>query len=55
MPRESKINQFEYNRYMRAFLNNNPSLSIKDVITYWKLKPAKRVTNVYEHSNLDLK
>jgi hypothetical protein len=47
--------QFEYNRYMRAFLNDNPHLSSKDAMKYWKLKRAKRGTNEYEKSDLDLK
>jgi len=52
----SEINpQFEYNRYMRAFLNDNPGLSSKDAMKYWKLKRSQRGTNEYERKDLDLK
>lgn len=47
--------QFEYNRYMRAFLSDNPNLSSKDAIRFWKIKRAKRGTNEYERSDLKLK
>lgn len=46
--------QFEYNRYMRAFLADNTYKTIKDARKYWKLKRAKRGTNEYEKSDLDL-
>ncbi len=52
----SKIDpQFEYNKYMRAFLNDNPNSSSKDAMKYWKLKRSKRGTNEYERADLDLK
>lgn len=46
--------QFEYNRYMRAFLNDNPELSIKDALKYWKLKRSQRGTNEYNRKDLEL-
>jgi hypothetical protein len=46
--------QFEYNRYMRAFLSDNPNLSSKDAIKFWKLKRARRGTNEYEPTDLKL-
>ena len=47
--------QFEYNRYMRAFLADNPNLSSKDAMKFWKLKRAKRGTNEYEQTDLTMK
>ena len=47
--------QFEYNRYMRAFLSDNPNLSSKDAMKFWKLKRAKRGTYAYEKTDLNLK
>jgi hypothetical protein len=47
--------QFEYNRYMRAFLADNPDKTNKDAMKYWKLKRAKRGTNEYEKTDFDLK
>ena len=47
--------QFEYNRYMRAFLNDNPGFSSQDAMKHWKLKRQKRGTNEYEKNDLDLK
>lgn len=46
--------QFEYNRYIRAFLADNPTLGTTDAIKYWKLKKAIRGTNEYEPSDLQL-
>lgn len=46
--------QFEYNTYMRAFLADNPTSSSKDAMRFWKLKRAKRGTNVYERTDLNL-
>ncbi len=46
--------QFEYNRYMRAFLADNPDQSSAAATRYWKLKSALRGTNEYEKSDLDL-
>jgi hypothetical protein len=37
--------QFEYNRYMRVFLADNPELSSKDAMRHWKLKRSQRGTN----------
>lgn len=47
--------QFEYNRYMRAFLADNPELSSKDAIRHWKLKRSQRGTNEYERTDLEMK
>lgn len=47
--------QFEYNRYMRAFLADNPELSSKDAMKHWKLKRLKRGTNEYERTDLEMK
>lgn len=53
---KSKIEpQFEFNRYMGAFLSDNPNLSSKDAMKFWKLKRAKRGTNEYEKTDLELK
>lgn len=46
--------QFEYNRYMRAFLADNPDLTTKDAMKYWKLKKAQRGSNAYEREDLKL-
>ena len=46
--------QFEYNRYMRAFLTDNPSLTARDAMKFWKLKSAKRGTNEYEKTDSEL-
>ncbi len=47
--------QFEYNRYMRAFLQDNPNLSSKDAMKFWKLKRAQRGSNEYDKKDLELK
>jgi hypothetical protein len=47
--------QFEYNRYMRAFLKDNPELPCKDAMKYWKLKRLQRGTNKYNRKDLELK
>jgi hypothetical protein len=47
--------QFEYNRYMRAFLTDNPELSSKDAMRHWKLKRSQRGTNEYERKDLEMK
>lgn len=47
--------QFEYNRYIRAFLADNPALTTKDAMKYWKLKKAQRGSNAYERADLQLK
>ena len=33
--------QFEYNTYIRDFLLDNPGLSTKEAIKYWKIRKAK--------------
>lgn len=47
--------QFEYNRYMRAFLADNPNLSSKDAMSFWKIKSKNRGSNEYERTDLELK
>lgn len=47
--------QFEYNRYMRAFLIDNPNLSTKDAMICWKWKRSKRGTNEYKLTYLEMK
>lgn len=47
--------QFEYNRYMRAFLADNPGKKTKEAMKYWKLKKALRGSNEYEKSDLLLR
>ena len=44
--------QFEYNKYMRAFLNDNPDFSSQDAMKFWKLKRSQRGTNEYEKTDL---
>lgn len=46
--------QFEYNRYIRAFLADNPTLGTKDAIKYWKLKKAVRGNNEYQRNDLQM-
>ncbi len=46
--------QFEYNRYIRAFLSDNPDMTVKDAIKYWKLKRANRGSCEYLKSDLEL-
>lgn len=46
--------QFEYNRYMRAFLADNPALTTKDAMKFWKLKKAQRGSNAYEPADLKM-
>jgi hypothetical protein len=50
--------QFEYNTYMRDFLNDNPDLSSKDAMNSWKIKRDKPGVKKYEKEdlmNLDIK
>ena len=47
--------QFEYNRYMRAFLLDNPNLSSKIAMKFWKLKKTLRGVNNYEKADLNFK
>jgi hypothetical protein len=44
--------QFEYNTYMREFLNDNPHLSSKDAIKSWKIKRDKPGVKKYEKEDL---
>jgi len=45
--------QFEYNRYIRDFLADNPSLKLQDAIRFWNLKRQKRGSKAYQKSDLD--
>jgi len=44
--------QFEYNRYLRDFLLDNPDKSRKTGIELWKIKRSMRGDNVYRKSDL---
>jgi len=44
--------QFEYNIYIRDFLNDNPDKSKRDAIEYWKNKKSMRGNNKYVRSDL---
>ncbi len=44
--------QFEYNTYMRDFLNDNPHLSSKDAMSSWMLKRDKPGVKKYEKEDL---
>ena len=44
--------QFEYNRYIRAFMADNPGKMTKEAVKCWKLKRALRGSNEYEKSDL---
>jgi hypothetical protein len=46
--------QFEYNRYMKAFLADNPDKSSKDAMKYWRLKKQQRGSKEYNKSDLKL-
>lgn len=46
--------QFEYNRYLRDFLADNPGKDRKVGIALWKLKKSKRGGNQYERSDFKL-
>lgn len=46
--------QFEYNRYIRAFLAANPDRTIQDAMKYWKLKRQGRGSKEYQDSDLNL-
>ena len=45
--------QFEYNRYLRAFLNDNPHLTVKDAMKCWKLKRLRRGSREYDRKDLE--
>ncbi len=45
--------QFEYNRYLRDFCQDNPDLSRDIGIKLWKIKKQRRGSNAYEQSDLD--
>jgi len=44
--------QFEYNTYIRDFMNDNPEKSLKDAIKYWKIIKSKPGNNKYSKSDL---
>ena len=45
--------QFEYNRYIRDFMNDNPGKTRSEAIEYWKIKKSLRGNNVYRRSDLE--
>ena len=45
--------QFEYNRYIRDFLADNPDKTIAEAIHFWKLKKSRKGTNRYEKGDLE--
>ena len=47
--------QFEYNRYIRDFLKDNPDKTKKVAIKYWKIKKTIRGNNKYEKLDLEMK
>ncbi len=44
--------QFEYNRYIRDFLSDNPDKDRKTAIALWKIIKARRGDNVYRQTDL---
>ena len=44
--------QFEYNRYIRDFLADNPGATRESAIACWKIKRSMRGDNVYRRSDL---
>lgn len=44
--------QFEYNRYMREFLADNPNMTTKDAINSWKIKRDKPGIKKYSREDL---
>ena len=47
--------QFEYNTYMRDFLEDNPTMSANDARKYWALKREIRGSKKYTKKDLELK
>lgn len=45
--------QFEYNRYIRAFLAANPDKTIQDAMRHWKIKRQERGSREYNDSDLN--
>ena len=45
--------QFEYNRYIRDFMKDNPGMSRETAIACWKIKKLMRGDNVYRNSDLE--
>ena len=46
--------QFEYNRYIRDFFEDNDGRSLDDAIRCWKFKKGLRGHNRYEKSDLEI-
>ncbi len=44
--------QFEYNNYIRDFIDDNKNLLVKDAINCWKIKRNKSGTKKYEKGDL---
>lgn len=47
--------QFEYNRYIRDFLKDNPTAKRAKAIEFWKIKKLMRGDNAYRKADLELK
>ncbi|MCP5101389.1 MAG: hypothetical protein GY943_38065 [Chloroflexi bacterium] len=47
--------QFEYNRYIRDFLEDNPGVGRKTAVKHWQIKRSMRGDNIYKKSDLLLK
>ena len=45
--------QFEYNRYIRDFLEDNPDKTKEMAIRCWKIKRSMRGDNKYSKADLD--
>ncbi|MEM7333106.1 MAG: DUF6434 domain-containing protein [Chloroflexota bacterium] len=45
--------QFEYNRYIRDFLEDNPTATRAEAIEHWKIKRSMRGDNVYRKSDVE--
>ena len=53
--RKMKIGpQFKYNRYIRDFMEGNPSKTTVTAIEFWKRRRALRGDNVYRRSDLNM-
>jgi hypothetical protein len=44
--------QFEYNTYIRDFLNDNSDKTMREAIEHWKIKREKRGNNKYSRDDL---
>lgn len=46
--------QFEYNRYIRAIMKDNPQISRPQAIKFWKIKSSLRGDTTYDRKDVDL-